>query len=932
MTDSEEPEISSAPVPTGGKRPAVRSLYAVIIVLVLIIAGLAVLNFTHVTAQGSSSTVSAASTSAVTGNAYNLTIHTNGQFKSLTVYFGDNSHTTVYYSGTTNISISHVYENSGNYYIYYVVNFGSTQYVSSGSLIKVTATSSSLNQFSSLGLITLIPSQSSHPEVNQTTIFTPGSHASFLVGFYTSPANTSYQVIGETLSIYHNGTLLENIPLQYVFNSSSGQYLLPASSSTLNMTDLQSGYYEVGVQTFTGMLSNTTTGAINSSAGIYSTTDYLDIPVFNNAALYQAQGSNSVFVNDQVAPGGYTTLDPAINYDLLGYSILDNTDQWLLTFNKSSATSFLPALASAVPSVQNGGINNNYANYTKTTPWGTSYTVHIKPFENYTFHIRQNASFQDNTAVTSWDVMYSLTRTLLFDGGSPGTPGWIQAQYLLPGDFYSSNTFYNITQNITVDNSTNNITFHFQSPMPSALAFEVLETSGTWITSANWLEAHGAGITWTPAGFQSYVSQGNSNNYNAYVENHVLASGPYKIEYIIPSSQVVLVANPAFVSPGPWYPAPKINKIVINYISKASTAYLGVKSGEAQGTSIPTSDWKDVNSLTSSGIAKSYGYASLGISWYSFNAFVDTSALAKIDTSANMPPNLFTDLNVRYAFAYAFDYNNYLNYDVGNAIYHTQFGSRFAGALPAGMLYAQSLQQLNATGAAVPYYNPTLAKKDWNNFMNSPAHSTLGITMNGKYAMYGGSKLVVPIFLQTGDPVDVAGATTWQQNVFNATGITMSIVSIPFPILSSYEIPGANPMPIFYNDWFPDYPYPTDYLSPIALPSNNSVFVGAADFTPYWIYGNTSDSYQNQTEALALQSMVNDYNNGTSAVVASQAKLWFQTMNSEFVNMSLIVPLQQMYQWREISSKINPTDITTYESNIMVAGSDIMLYNYLSYT
>ncbi|AKA49260.1 hypothetical protein IX51_09255 [uncultured archaeon] len=931
MTDTKDPIVPGPAGPPAGRGSGSRALLAVIVVLVIIIAGLAVLNFGHSTARGSSANVASAASSTATGSTYNFTVHANGVFKDMTVYFGDHTQTKIYYSGTTNISVSHVYEHPGTYYIYYTINFGNSVYEGSGSMVKVIATSSSLDQYSSIGLVNLVQSGSSQPEINQTTVFSPGSHASFLIGYFTQPSNSSFQVVSQTANLYLNGSIMRSEQLGYSFNSSSGVYELPSSSSLLNMSGMKEGYYVIEVTTYTADVANTTTGALNVSMGLHSTNYYTDVPVFKNAVLYQPPTSNSIFVNDQVAPGGYTTLDPAINYDLLGYSILDNTAQWLLTFNKSSATSFLPALATAVPSMANGMVNNNSKNYTETTPWGTTYTVHLRPSQNFTFQIRQNASFQDGSPVTAWDVMYSFTRTLLFDGGSPGTPGWIQAQYLLPGDYFSSNTFYNITNNMTVNNNTNSITFHFQNSMPAALVFQILETSGTWITSAKWLEAHGAGIKWSPQGFKNYQSQADSGNYNQYVENHVLATGPYKIAYISPSSQVVLVANPEFTSPGSWDPKPKIHEIVINYINSPSQAYLAVKSGQAQGTSIPTANWNDVQALNNSGAAKPYGYPSLGIWWYAFNANVNTTMLTKnIDSQANMPSNLFSDLNVRKALSYAFNDQYYLNYELGNSIYHTKFGQSFAGALPAGMLYAQSPAQLNASGSAVPYFSPTLAKQYWNYFLNGS--NNLGITYSGGKAMYNSKQVQIPVFILTQKTSDIGMLPVWASAVSNLTGIKLTIQQVTGIVRNAYDVPNGNPMPIFIQDWYPDYPYPTDYLAPIALPTNGSTFVGPSDMTPYWIYGNTSNSYQNKTEAMSLQSLVNDYNNGSAALTPDQSKYWFQKMNGEFVNLTLTIPIVQEIQWREISPQINPTAITTYEENIMVAGDNIMLYQYLSYT
>lgn len=302
------------------------------------------------------------------------------------------------------------------------------------------------------------------------------------------------------------------------------------------------------------------------------------------------------------------------------------------------------------------------------------------------------------------------------------------------------------------------------------------------------------------------------------------------------------------------------------------------------------------------------------------------------DSAANMPSNLFSDLNIRKVFSYAYNYQYYLNQQVGNAIWGTTFGQAFAGALPQGMLYAQSIAQLNASGAAVPYYNMQLANQYWQDFIgNSTTMSALGLTVNGNQVTYNGNPLRVPVFINSGDPVDQAGETTWASAMANF-GITLDQITIPHTTLNANGVQNQNPMPIAINYWFPDYPYPSDYLQPIALPSNGSTYLGPADYTPYWIYGNTSNTYQNQTEASILQGMVTDYSNGGSAVTATQAQYWYQKMNEQFVNMTLIVPLQQQYLWRQISSKINPTGVTTYEGNIMVAGDNIMLYQYLSYT
>src|SRR3989442_2100276 len=56
---------------------------------------------------------------------------------------------------------------------------------------------------------------------------------------------------------------------------------------------------------------------------------------------------------------------------------------------------------------------------------------------NYTFHIRSGLKFSNGDAITAWDVKYSITRTMLFNSGSPFPPGWIISQFLVPTTFIS---------------------------------------------------------------------------------------------------------------------------------------------------------------------------------------------------------------------------------------------------------------------------------------------------------------------------------------------------------------------------------------------------------------------------------------------------------------------------------------------------------------
>lgn len=895
---------------------------AVIVVVVIIVAAVAIDVSLRAPSHPSTpaTPIATASTSAVVGQPFNLTINAGASFKDITVYFGDGSSTTVGYRNSSTITIQHVYAMPGSAYIYYTVLYSNgANYSASNELVpvQVLPSSSYLTTEESLGTITFNSSASSKPLVIGQDIFSPGSFVNFTFSFFNQPVKKAYQVVNQTAEIGNGKTIV----IPYVWVAANKQYMLSTPmANTVNITFPSSGVYVVNLTTRTAMV-NTTTGSY-SSATVQSSQVFFDIAVFSNGNVV-SYNANSIITWVELETGSYRTLDPAIAFDSVSCNIMHNVYQTLLKYNGSNTTSFVPELASQLPTTTNGGINTNYNNYTVTDPWGTTYTVHIKPYENYTFHIRTNASFQNGQPVTAWDAMYSFTRALLFDGDSPGTGAWIVAQYLLPGSYAVSNTFWNITQNMTVNNATNNITLHFQKPMPPSLVYQLLAaSSGFFPMDASWLIAHGAGITWSPAGFQAYKAQGNEANYNTYIQNNVLADGPYEVAYTIPATEVILKANPAFNPPGPWFLKPTIGTVVLQYTGSQSTAYLELKSGEAQIATIEGSSWYLTEGLESAGLAKVYSFPSLSIFWYNFNANINTTILHTDYSGANVPSALFTDLNARKAFAYAYNYEYYLADQMGNAIYNTTFGSAYAGMLAKGMLGYQSISQLNSTTTGVPYFNLALAAHYW----HKVDLARYGITNTSSGYMYNGKPLVIPIFINTGDSTDLAGATTWGANLATfITGATFPVIAIPFPNIIANMIQGQNPMPIYLLGWNPDYPYPTDYLSPMALPANVSFYPSANDFTPYYF---SKMGHLNQSRV--FESMISEYNNGANASNITVALQWFHKMNENLINMTFYVYLYQRYAFLVTSPRLNGNDIINYQENVVGAAAYIY-FNQMAY-
>ncbi|MHB8371374.1 MAG: ABC transporter substrate-binding protein [Thermoplasmataceae archaeon] len=934
--------------PTGSSGSGNTKWIAIIIVLIVIISGLALayaLKPTSTTTTAVAPTPT--TTTTTTGTSYSFAISNVPSFNYLNVYYGDGATKNVTSSSST-LSLQHTYNYPGSYLVYYNGQYKSSNAAPYG-LVQILPPNPTVSQYGSIGFMTPISDYSTNTVGFSQNVYTTNSsttNVSLAVGYYTPPLNTSYSVYGQsaivTMASTGGSVPVVSYSMPYSFNASTSSYTLTSAGSVLNLTNLASGYYQVELKTLTGIV-NPTSGIVSVSN---TTISYYDFAVFSYSQMsfQKATVVNTVsgtFMNAELETGGFRTLDPQLAYDTVSDEILSNTYETLTTYQGSNSGAYAPYLASALPNTTNGGVNTHYHNYTVTPTVASAgysapaYAVNVTPGENYTFHIRSAAEFQNGTPVTAWDVMYSLTRDLLFTANA-ANPGWIIAQYILPGNYYASGSFWNITQNMTVNNATNSITIHFQHPMPEALVNQIFFASGTYITSASWLQQQGAGITWTPTGFQQYELQGNPSNWNTKVQFAVDASGPYQIFSESQNSQVVLEANSHFTSPNKWVLAPSIKFIDIKYIASPSTTYLLLQSGQAQSAGIPSSSWNLVQGLIAKGTVYSIGSPTLDLFWYNFNANVNVSMTKTTVANANLPNNLFVSLHARRAFSYAYNETNYLNNDVGNAVFNTTFAQAYAGMLPQGMLGYQNMSQLNqSTNGAVPYYNLQVARADWNYTM---AHdgAKLGLSMSGGKVVYNGSSLVIPIYIFSADPVDLSGATTWAKALASVIpGASFPVEPTAFPTLIGNGVQGANPMPVWLLGWAPDYPFPTDYLGPMALPVNSSTYPGPNDFNPWYFGNNTTNSLAStatgQSQSRNLTEMTTWYYEGALAISTTTALHYFHLMNNMLINMSFYTYVFQAYSHTVISSKINEAQAKAYQLNTMWVGAFYM-YNDLTYS
>ncbi|MGC9183804.1 ABC transporter substrate-binding protein, partial [Caldisphaera sp.] len=419
---------------------------------------------------------------------------------------------------------------------------------------------------------------------------------------------------------------------EYVWNFGNGQTQTVMANQTtflpetdpVNVTYSSPGLYAVSLTVVTKNVSSGKTYNYTTYQTVAVSSSSLPFSIYS--ATLKVPNPGTIIVAENV-PGGPYSFDPDVDYESVGFEVISNVFATLIVYNGSSTTSFIPYVAAYLPTQQNGGINSNYT--------------------EYTFKIRPGLYFSNGDPITAYDVWYSLIRDMLFSGGSPGTPGWILTQYLIPN--YTPFTFpvtapndtqaFNeIMSAITYNNQTDTVTFHLYRPTAPQFLFTALtDAEGTGILDAKWLEQVGAGINFTPSGFYQYEQQANEGNYNTKVQWSPITSGPYMIKSYTPGQSIVLVPNPYWPNNIPDIPKPN-NTVIIYWVKDPNTAYEMFSSGQADiVTGLPSNYIPMIQQLQSKGEASMYEFPTLSEFFFEFNVNISQSMLTSINPSYSIP-------------------------------------------------------------------------------------------------------------------------------------------------------------------------------------------------------------------------------------------------------------------------------------------------------
>jgi peptide/nickel transport system substrate-binding protein len=360
------------------------------------------------------------------------------------------------------------------------------------------------------------------------------------------------------------------------------------------------------------------------------------------------------------------SLDPAYQYDTASYEIIFNVYEGLLFYDRDSYTEFVPVLATDMPEVSDDLLT-------------------------YTFHLRDGIKFHEGGDLTASDVAYSFWRTMIQDRS--GGPAWVVLEPLtgyyavadIADEMGDQAACEFIKSSVVPDDENSTVTFHL--PKPFGAFLNIIASGWGVVLDEQWVAEQGGWdgdcATWRDFHDPEDV---DSELYAA-----MNGTGPYKFDHWTPAEEIVVVRNDDYWMTEPlWEGAPtgpaSMARGVWRYMDEWGTRFAAFEAQDCdlvyvprqyvtqidelvkeQWDAIDMSDPSKMTILNENGIARSFiNLPQVSSADVFFNQAINVEGgnpylgSGEMDGSG-IPPDFFSDIHVRNAFNYCFDWDTFIN-------------------------------------------------------------------------------------------------------------------------------------------------------------------------------------------------------------------------------------------------------------------------------
>ena len=531
------------------------------------------------------------------------------------------------------------------------------------------------------------------------------------------------------------------------------------------------------------------------------------------------------------------SLDPAWTYETAGSATEANIYEGLVFYNRDKYDSFIPALA---------------------TEWTTS-----PDGLTWTFKIRTGVTFHEGGTLEPHDVAYTNVRMML-QGRTDG-PEWVLYEGFFGSDLAAASskdfaaallgkkTFEDLSPadlvkvcedvkaTVVADDTAGTVTFHLKQPMPWMLALEAGNFMGD-IVDSEWMAKNGDwdGDCKTWQNFADPAAE------KTILFNKANGTGPYKLDHWTPGEEIVLVANDKYWRTEPMWDggpsgAPKIKRVLIKNIPEWGTRLAMLQAGDADYIYTPAQYRPQLypygktmcDAAGKCTDANPTGYLQLyaklpqpamtpaQFNWQinveGGNPYVGSGAL----DGNGIPPNFFSDLHVRKAFSYCFDYDTFIKDALNNE------GIQAQGPIIQGMMGYR-------TGEKPLYsYDPAKCEEEFkaSELKNADGKSLwdTGFYMQIAYNQGNDTRRLLGEILKSG--IESVNPK------FN-----VQVLAMPWPVLLASRRQAK--LPIYIGGWLEDFHDPHNWVQPFLFSQGS-----------YGRVINMTDDFKKKYDALIIQGV-----------------------------------------------------------------------------
>jgi len=277
----------------------------------------------------------------------------------------------------------------------------------------------------------------------------------------------------------------------------------------------------------------------------------------------------------------------------------------------------------------------------------------------WVFKIREGIKFHNGDVMTPEDVEYSFERGIIQDRA--GARLYLLTYPLTGIPTVRAIDFDNITQvkelgrtiDEAIESNSTHVILHLKFPYPPLLA--VLCQSWFSVMNKDWCIEKGDWPGFVKEGPNAYTEWPKWNNPRVEDLPHrfeICGTGPFMLERYETGEMVVLKRFDDY-----WRGPAKIERVIIKYVQEWSTRKLMLQTGDADMILVPAAHYAELEGLE----GVTYYELQTPLIWYvQFNLNVSSDSpfigSGKLD-GEGIPPDFFSNPDVRKAFAYAINYD-----------------------------------------------------------------------------------------------------------------------------------------------------------------------------------------------------------------------------------------------------------------------------------